>query len=83
MPHLSSLVESLGANGFYRKVCELLDANQLSVDDFRTPNKTEYSAYNSPDRPSMDGGCLRSESEGAPKWPSPWYPTSCGKSSSR
>ena len=34
MPHLSSLVESLGANGFYRKVCELLDANQLSVDDF-------------------------------------------------
>lgn len=34
MPHLSTLVESLGANGFYRKVCELLDANQLSVDDF-------------------------------------------------
>ena len=34
MPHITSLIESLGANGFYHKVCELLDNQQLRVDDF-------------------------------------------------
>lgn len=32
--YLASLIESLGADGFYRKVCDLLNEKQLSVDDF-------------------------------------------------
>lgn len=32
--HLTSLIESLGADGFYRKVCDLLNEKKLSVDDF-------------------------------------------------
>jgi hypothetical protein len=32
--HITSLIESLGADGFYRKVCDLLNEKQLSVDDF-------------------------------------------------
>jgi hypothetical protein len=31
---LSGLIESLGAEGFYQKVCTLLNENTLSVDDF-------------------------------------------------
>lgn len=32
--HLTSLIESLGADGFYRKVCDLLNEKKLCVDDF-------------------------------------------------
>jgi hypothetical protein len=32
--HLTSLIESLGADGFYRKVCDLLNEEKLAVDDF-------------------------------------------------
>ncbi len=32
--HLRTLVESLGAEGFYHKVCTLLNEKKLSVDDF-------------------------------------------------
>lgn len=32
--HITSLIESLGADGFYRKVCDLLNEKKLSVDDF-------------------------------------------------
>lgn len=32
--NLSTLVESLGAEGFYHKVCSLLNEKELSVDDF-------------------------------------------------
>lgn len=31
---LTSLIESLGADGFYRKVCDLLNEKKLGVDDF-------------------------------------------------
>ena len=31
---LTSLIESLGADGFYRKVCDLLNEKKLAVDDF-------------------------------------------------
>jgi hypothetical protein len=31
---LTSLIESLGAEGFYRKVCDLLNEQKLAVDDF-------------------------------------------------
>jgi len=32
--NLSTLVESLGAEGFYHKICSLLNEKELSVDDF-------------------------------------------------
>lgn len=32
--HLTSLIESLSADGFYRKVCDLLNEKKLAVDDF-------------------------------------------------
>ena len=32
--NLSTLVESLGAEGFYHKICTLLNEKELSVDDF-------------------------------------------------
>lgn len=32
--HLTSLIESLGADGFHRKVCDLLNEKKLAVDDF-------------------------------------------------
>ena len=31
---LRGLVESLGAEGFYQKVCQLLNEKQVAVDDF-------------------------------------------------
>jgi len=31
---LHSLIESLGAEGFYHKICTLLNEQKLSVDDF-------------------------------------------------
>ncbi len=31
---IQTLVETLGAEGFYHKVCSLLNEKQLSVDDF-------------------------------------------------
>ncbi|ODA30009.1 phage major capsid protein [Planctopirus hydrillae] len=34
MPHLQPLIASLGPEGFYHKVCTLLNEKQLSVDDF-------------------------------------------------
>ena len=34
MPNLSSLIESHGPEGFYHRVCSLLNEGQLTVDDF-------------------------------------------------
>lgn len=34
MPHLRPLIESLGPEGFYHKVCTLLNEKKLTVDDF-------------------------------------------------
>lgn len=34
MPHLRPLIDSLGPEGFYHKVCQLLNERKLTVDDF-------------------------------------------------